>query len=79
MIALGESIVIIGASLTGLRDLKLGELVAYLLAFVTTVSLWWSTSIAARLMPLGHWRLHKIPVAWPGRPFTGRRCRWSPG
>lgn len=41
MIALGESIVIIGASLTGLRHLEIGELVAYLLAFVTTVSLWW--------------------------------------
>jgi len=41
MIALGESIVIIGASLTGFKDLNLGETVAYLLAFVTTVSLWW--------------------------------------
>ena len=41
MIALGESIVIIGASLTGFKDLNLGEVIAYLLAFVTSVSLWW--------------------------------------
>jgi low temperature requirement protein LtrA len=41
MIALGESIVIIGASLAALRDISLAELVAYFLAFVTTVSLWW--------------------------------------
>jgi len=41
MIALGESIVIIGASLSGFKDLSLGETIAYLLAFVTTVSLWW--------------------------------------
>lgn len=41
MIALGESIVIIGASLTGLRVLTTGELLAYLLAFLTTVALWW--------------------------------------
>jgi low temperature requirement protein LtrA len=41
MIALGESIVIIGASLTGLKDLNLGEIMAFLLAFVTTITLWW--------------------------------------
>ena len=41
MIALGESIVIIGASLTGFKELYLGEVMAYLLAFVTTVALWW--------------------------------------
>jgi low temperature requirement protein LtrA len=41
MIALGESIVSIGASLTGLKDLNLGEVMAYLLAFVTSVALWW--------------------------------------
>jgi low temperature requirement protein LtrA len=41
MIALGESIVIIGASLSGFKDLSLGETIAYLLAFVTTVALWW--------------------------------------
>lgn len=41
MIALGESIVIIGASLTGLRVLSPGELFGYLLAFLTTVALWW--------------------------------------
>jgi low temperature requirement protein LtrA len=41
MITLGESIVIIGASLTGFKDLYLGEVIAYLLAFVTTVALWW--------------------------------------
>jgi len=41
MIALGESIVIIGVSLTGFRDLHLGEVMAYLLAFVTTVTMWW--------------------------------------
>jgi low temperature requirement protein LtrA len=41
MIALGESIVSIGASLTGLKGLSLGDTMAYLLAFVTTVALWW--------------------------------------
>jgi low temperature requirement protein LtrA len=41
MIALGESIVSIGASLTGFKDLSLGETMAFLLAFVTTVALWW--------------------------------------
>ena len=41
MIALGESIVIIGASVSGFKDLSLGETIAYLLAFVTTVALWW--------------------------------------
>jgi low temperature requirement protein LtrA len=41
MIALGESIVIIGASLTGLRVLDPGELLAYFVAFLTTVALWW--------------------------------------
>jgi low temperature requirement protein LtrA len=41
IIALGESIVIIGASLTGLKDLNLGEVMAYLLAFVTSIALWW--------------------------------------
>jgi len=41
MIALGESIVIIGASLSGFRNLSLGETIAYLLAFITTVALWW--------------------------------------
>jgi low temperature requirement protein LtrA len=41
MIALGESIVIIGASLAGFKDLNLGEVMAYLLAFVTSIALWW--------------------------------------
>jgi low temperature requirement protein LtrA len=41
MIALGESILIIGASLSGFKNLSLGETIAYLLAFVTTVALWW--------------------------------------
>ena len=41
MIALGESIVIIGASLTGFKDLNFGEVIAFLLAFVTSVALWW--------------------------------------
>jgi low temperature requirement protein LtrA len=55
MIALGESIVIIGASLTGFKDLSLGETIAYLLAFVTTVALWWvyfdrSADFAARAL-----------------------------
>src|SRR6202022_1661983 len=56
MIALGESIVIIGASLTGFKGLNLGETMAYLLAFVTTVTLWWvyfdrSAAFAARALP----------------------------
>jgi len=55
MIALGESIVIIGASLTGFKDLSLGETMAFLLAFVTTVALWWvyfdrSAAFAARAL-----------------------------
>jgi low temperature requirement protein LtrA len=55
MIALGESIVIIGASLTGFKDLSLAETIAYLLAFVTTVTLWWvyfdrSAAFAARAL-----------------------------
>jgi len=41
MIALGESIVITGASLTGLHSLTLGELVAFVMAFLTSVALWW--------------------------------------
>jgi low temperature requirement protein LtrA len=55
MIALGESIVIIGASLTGFRGLHFSEVTAYLLAFVTTVALWWvyfdrSADFAARAL-----------------------------
>src|ERR1700736_5340265 len=55
MIALGESIVIIGASLTGFKALHLGEVMAYLLAFVTTVTMWWvyfdrSAAFAARAL-----------------------------
>ena len=55
MIALGESIVIIGASLTGYKELNLGETGAFLLAFVTTVTLWWvyfdrSAAFAARAL-----------------------------
>src|SRR5260370_10974768 len=41
MIALAASIVIIGASLTGFKALSLAETIAYLLAFVTTVTMWW--------------------------------------
>ena len=53
MIALGESIVIIGASLAGLSVLTGGEMIAYFLAFAGTVSLWWvyfdrSAAFAAR-------------------------------
>jgi low temperature requirement protein LtrA len=55
MIALGESIVSIGASLTGFKDLYLGEVLAFLLAFITTVALWWvyfdrSAEFAARAL-----------------------------
>jgi len=55
MIALGESIVIIGASLTGFKDLSLGETMAFLLAFATSVALWWvyfdrSAAFAARAL-----------------------------
>ena len=55
MIALGESIVIVGASLTGFKHLSLAEIIAYLLAFVTTVTLWWiyfdrSAAFAARAL-----------------------------
>jgi len=55
MIALGESIVIIGASLTGFKGLHFSEVMAYLLAFVTTVTLWWvyfdrSAAFAARAL-----------------------------
>jgi len=55
MIALGESIVIIGASLTGFKDLRIVETLAYLLAFITTVTLWWiyfdrSAAFAARAL-----------------------------
>jgi low temperature requirement protein LtrA len=41
MIALGESIVIIGASLSGFGALSRGEMAAYFLAFAGTVALWW--------------------------------------
>jgi low temperature requirement protein LtrA len=41
MIALGESIVIIGASLSGFGVLSRGEMAAYFLAFASTVALWW--------------------------------------
>jgi low temperature requirement protein LtrA len=53
MIALGESIVIIGASLTSFGVLSSGEMVAYFLAFASTVAMWWvyfdrSAAFAAR-------------------------------
>ncbi len=53
MIALGESIVIIGASLSGFGVLSRGEMAAYFLAFTGTVALWWvyfdrSAAFAAR-------------------------------
>ena len=41
MIALGESIVIIGASLSGFGVLSRGEMAAYFLAFASTVAMWW--------------------------------------
>ncbi len=41
MIALGESIVIIGASLSAFGVLSRGEMAAYVLAFAGTVALWW--------------------------------------
>ena len=77
MIALGESIVIIGASLTGSRDLELGELVAYLLAFVTTVSLWWvyfdrSAGYAARALATSQdpGRLARSAFYWAQVPIV---------
>ena len=53
MIALGESIIIIGASLTSLGVLSGAEMTAYVLAFAGTVALWWvyfdrSAAYAAR-------------------------------
>jgi len=53
MIALGESIVIIGASLASLGVLSGAEMTAYFLAFAGTVALWWtyfdrSAAFAAR-------------------------------
>ena len=77
MIALGESIVIIGVSLTGLRELKLDELVAYFLAFVTTVSLWWvyfdrSAGYAARALATSQdpGRLARSAFYWAQVPIV---------
>jgi low temperature requirement protein LtrA len=78
MIALGESIVIIGASLAALRDLNLADLVAYLLAFVTTVSLWWvyfdrSAAYAARALATSRdpGRLARSAFYWAQVPIVG--------
>ncbi len=41
LIALGETIVVIGATLSGLHDATGGQVGAFLIAFVGTVALWW--------------------------------------
>jgi low temperature requirement protein LtrA len=41
LIALGESIVVIGAALSGLRSVTGQEVAAFLAAFVSSVGLWW--------------------------------------
>ena len=41
LIALGESIVVIGAALSALATVTAQEIVAFLAAFVTSVGLWW--------------------------------------
>jgi low temperature requirement protein LtrA len=79
MIALGESIVIIGASLSGFKDLSLAETVAYLLAFVTTLTLWWvyfdrSAAIAARALASS-----PDPRRLARSAFYWAQGRWSPG
>ena len=78
MIALGESIVIIGASLTGLKDLYLGEVMAFLLAFVTTVALWWvyfdrSAAFAANALASSPdpGRLARSAFYWAQVPMVG--------
>jgi low temperature requirement protein LtrA len=78
MIALGESIIIIGASLAGFRDLSLGQLVGYFLAFVTTVSLWWvyfdrSAAYAARALAASSdpGRLARSAFYWAQVPMVG--------
>jgi len=77
MIALGESIVIIGASLSGFKDLSLGETIAYLLAFITTVALWWvyfdrSAAFAARALAssLDPGRLARSAYYWAQVPMV---------
>lgn len=59
MIALGESIVIIGASLSNFGTLSRGEMAAYFLAFASTVALWWvyfdrGAPFAARTIAASH-------------------------
>ncbi len=41
LIALGESIVIIGATLAGLRSVTASSLAAFIVAFAASVTLWW--------------------------------------
>jgi hypothetical protein len=79
MIALGESIVIIGASLTGFKDLSLAETMAIFWPLSPPLPCGGSISTAARPSPHAPSRHPLIPAGWPGPPFIGRRCRWSPG
>jgi low temperature requirement protein LtrA len=78
MIALGESIVIIGVSLTGFKGLSLGEAIAFLLAFITTVALWWiyfdrSAAFAARALAASAdpGRLARSAFYWAQVPMVG--------
>jgi low temperature requirement protein LtrA len=41
LIALGESIVVIGATLSGLARISVAEVAAFLVALITSVGLWW--------------------------------------
>lgn len=79
MIELGESIVIIGASLASLGVLGSGEVPAYILAFASTVCLafastvclWWvyfdrSAAYAAHIIAT-----HRTQAASPVPPITG--------
>ena len=41
LIALGESIVIIGATLTGVKEVTVASVTAFVIAFVGSVAMWW--------------------------------------
>ncbi len=85
LIALGESIVVIGAALSALASVTAQEIIAFLAAFTGSVGLWWlyfhrsaeeSTQVIASSADPGGWAAPRITSStrswWPGSSWSRR-------
>ena len=88
LIALGESIVIIGATLTDVKPVTAASVASFVVAFAGSVALWWlyfdqSAGAAAELIARSDdpGRQHRLGVDDPGRPgaVPGRPRRLQAG